>query len=148
MHDPGPERSPGESVLDLLSRRGAPRPRVTLRDEPSGHGDRPVKPLAGGEDSIPETAGKYQIQVCRGTACHVKSSLEILETLERELNIRAGQTTRDGLFSLEVVACIGACGQAPVISVNGEFHAKMDARKVKRVLAQYRERAEADDAAE
>ena len=67
--------------------------------------------------------GQFHIQVCRGTACHVKGSATVQEAFERELGIKAGETTEDGLFSLEVVACIGACGLAPVISVNGEFHA-------------------------
>ena len=67
--------------------------------------------------------GRNHVQVCRGTACHVKGSAAILEAVKRELKIDAGQTTRDGQFSLEVVACIGACGLAPVICVNGEFHA-------------------------
>ena len=82
--------------------------------------------------------GKYHIQVCRGTACHVKGSGDVLDRLERELNVEAGQTTKDGLFSIEVVACIGACGLAPVISVNGEFHAKLTPDMVTDVLDQYR----------
>jgi len=86
--------------------------------------------------------GKFHIQVCRGTACHVLGSKEVLDAVCRELEIAPGQTTRDGLFSLEVVACIGACGQAPVISINGEFHAKVAPKKVARVLAQYRKEAD------
>ena len=82
--------------------------------------------------------GKYHIQVCRGTACHVKGSLGLLNTLKRELKIEAGQTTRDGLFSLEVVACIGACGLAPVMCVNGEFHAKLTSDMVRDVITQCR----------
>lgn len=66
--------------------------------------------------------GRFHVQVCRGTACHVKGSAGVLEAVERELGIQEGQTTRDGLFSLEVVACIGACGLAPVIKVNETFH--------------------------
>lgn len=89
--------------------------------------------------------GQNHIQVCRGTACHVNNSREILATVERELGIAAGQTTRDGLFSLEIVACIGACGQAPVININGEFHAKLTPKKVRRVLAEYRKRVEEND---
>ena len=58
-----------------------------------------------------------QEQVCRGTACHVKGSFNLLETLQRELGIEAGATTRDGLFSLEVVACLEACSIAPVMTV-------------------------------
>ena len=89
--------------------------------------------------------GRYHIQICRGTACHVNGSAEILATIERELGVKSGQTTRDGNFSLEVVACIGACGQAPVISVNGEFHAKLTPKSVRRVLARYRKQVEATD---
>ncbi len=82
--------------------------------------------------------GKYHIQICRGTACHVRGSSKILETICRELNISSGQTTRDGQFSLEVVACIGACGLAPVISINGEFYASLTPEKVKDILQSYR----------
>lgn len=88
--------------------------------------------------------GKYQIQVCRGTACHVKGSLALLEALQRELKIVAGQTTKDGLFSIEVVACIGACGLAPVICINGEFHAGVTADKLTKIIADYRRKAAAN----
>jgi NADH-quinone oxidoreductase subunit E len=74
--------------------------------------------------------GKYKIQVCRGTACHVKGSGLLLENLETELGIEAGETTRDGLFSIETVACIGACSIAPAITVNGEFYGKLDKKKL------------------
>lgn len=91
-----------------------------------------------------EPLGKYHIQVCRGTACHVKGSGAVLESIQRELDIEPGQTSRDGLFSLEVVACIGACGLAPVISINGEFHAKLTPEKIAGILDEYRaETAEA-----
>jgi NADH-quinone oxidoreductase subunit E len=88
--------------------------------------------------------GKFHIQVCRGTACHVKGSAAILEVVKRELKIDAGQTSRDGQFSLEVVACIGACGLAPVIAVNGEFHAGVTTRKVAKILDSYRRKAQDD----
>ncbi|MBN2012199.1 NADH-quinone oxidoreductase subunit NuoE [candidate division KSB1 bacterium] len=87
-----------------------------------------------------ETLGKYHIQICRGTACHVKGSAKLLDAFKRELKIEAGRTTRDGMFSLEVVACIGACGLAPVISVNGEVHAGVVPDKVKSILKMYREK--------
>jgi NADH-quinone oxidoreductase subunit E len=67
--------------------------------------------------------GKYHMQVCRGTACHVKKSQQTLDAVQRTLGIKPGQTSRDGVFSLEIVACLGACGLAPVVAVNGEFHA-------------------------
>lgn len=88
--------------------------------------------------------GKYHIQVCRGTACHVKGSAAILERVQRELKIKPGETSRDGIFSLEVVACIGACGLAPVISVNGEFHANLSGDDIPPILEKYRSRKETD----
>jgi NADH-quinone oxidoreductase subunit E len=88
--------------------------------------------------------GQFHIQVCRGTACHVKGSAAVLEALESELDIEAGSTTRDGLFSLEVVACIGACGLAPVISVNGEFYAGVTPDSVREVLSSCRKEASSD----
>jgi NADH-quinone oxidoreductase subunit E len=78
--------------------------------------------------------GKYLIQICRGTACHVKGSLNLLDALKRELGIDAGMTTKDGLFSLETVACIGACSIAPVLTVNGKFHGRLDAKKVDKLV--------------
>ena len=94
-----------------------------------------------------QPAGRFHIQVCRGTACHVKGSGAVLGALQRELSIEAGQTTRDGLFSLEVVACIGACGLAPVICINGKFHAKVTPDAVREVLGEYRRKAQETDAA-
>lgn len=78
--------------------------------------------------------GKYHIQVCRGTACHVLGSATVLEELQNELKIKAGKTTSDGMFSIEVVACIGACGLAPVISINGEFHAKVTRESIRNII--------------
>lgn len=85
-----------------------------------------------------QALGKHHIQVCRGTACHVKGSLAVLEALKKTLKIEPGQTTRDGQFSLEVVACLGACGCAPVICVNGEFHAGVTPDQVKDLVTQYK----------
>ena len=89
-----------------------------------------------------EPMGSFHIQVCRGTACHVKGSAKVLDSIVNELGIKPGSTTRDGLFSLEVVACIGACGLAPVIAVNGEFHARGEADSVPGILDSYRRKAE------
>ncbi len=89
--------------------------------------------------------GTYHIQVCRGTACHVKGSSSVLDAIRNELSIEPGETSRDGLFSLEVVACVGACGLAPVICINGEFFAAMTSASVRNLLEEYRERAEEDD---
>jgi NADH-quinone oxidoreductase E subunit len=82
--------------------------------------------------------GKYHIMICRGTACHVKGSAAVLKMCEEVLGIKAGDTTRDGLFSIEVVACIGACGLAPVISINGEFHAKVNADKLRKLVNDFK----------
>ena len=78
--------------------------------------------------------GRYHIQVCRGTACHVKSSLQTLTAIQRTLQVKPGQTTRDGVFSLEVVACLGACGLAPLMAVNGEFHAGATSERASKIL--------------
>ncbi|MCF8456810.1 MAG: NADH-quinone oxidoreductase subunit NuoE [Bacteroidales bacterium] len=85
-----------------------------------------------------EPVGKYHVQVCRGTACHVLGSATVLEEIEKALKVKAGQTTRDGLFSIEVVACIGACGLAPVISINGEFYAKVTGPSIHEIISEYR----------
>jgi NADH-quinone oxidoreductase E subunit len=92
-----------------------------------------------------EAQGTYHIQVCRGTACHVKGSAAVLQAIESELEIKPGQTTRDGVFSLEVVACVGACGLAPVIAVGDEFHGGVTPDAIKDILASYREKALNDD---
>jgi len=89
-----------------------------------------------------EPKGKFHIQICRGTACHVLGSATVLDELQKALKMKAGQTSRDGLFSIEVVACIGACGLAPVICVNGEFHAKVTSNSIKEIVESYKKQAE------
>ncbi|MFZ4394722.1 MAG: NADH-quinone oxidoreductase subunit NuoE [Kiritimatiellia bacterium] len=84
--------------------------------------------------------GKYHFMVCRGTACHVKGSAKILDTLIKHLKIEPGKTSRDQLFSLEVVACMGACALSPVICLNNEFHAKVSPAKVVKLLDTCRSR--------
>ena len=91
-----------------------------------------------------QATGKFHVQVCRGTACHVKGSASVLEAVKRHLGLNPGQTARDGVFSLEVVACMGACGLAPVISVNGEFYAGMTPDSVKEILNTYRGKTSAN----
>ncbi len=82
--------------------------------------------------------GKYIIRVCRGTACHVKGSFDILQTLENELGIKAGETTADLLFTIETVACIGACSIAPVISVNGDFYGGLNTKNLQKLIKKLR----------
>ncbi|MDE6058454.1 MAG: NAD(P)H-dependent oxidoreductase subunit E [Clostridia bacterium] len=83
--------------------------------------------------------GKYKISVCLGTACYVKGADKILEELENQLEIKCGQCTPDGLFSLDSCRCVGACGLAPVIMVNDEVFGKLTPDRVKWILDDYRE---------
>ncbi len=85
--------------------------------------------------------GKYVVRVCRGTACHVKGSADILFSLEQELECQAGDTTRDKLFTLETVACIGACSIAPVISINDEYFGRITTKEIPKVLNKFRKMA-------
>ena len=85
-----------------------------------------------------EPKGKNPINVCMGTACHVRGAQLILEKLERELEIKSGETTQDGNFSVEEVRCVGCCGLAPVIMVGDEFHGKLSQTKVPGVLKKYK----------
>jgi NADH:ubiquinone oxidoreductase subunit E len=78
--------------------------------------------------------GRHHLMICRGTACHVKGSLKLLDAARKELGIEPGQTTRDGGFSLEVVACMGACGLSPVVNLDGEFHAKVTPRRLRQII--------------
>lgn len=78
--------------------------------------------------------GKYSISVCLGTACYVKGSQKILDRLQERLKIKPGETTEDGLFSIDETRCVGACGLAPVFTVNGEVYGKATVKKLDEVL--------------
>lgn len=78
--------------------------------------------------------GKYKISVCLGTACHVRGASRIMQTVERDLNIKVGETTKDMLFSLEAVRCLGCCGLAPVVTINDELYGKMTMVKMNKVI--------------
>jgi NADH-quinone oxidoreductase subunit E len=78
--------------------------------------------------------GKKVIRVCRGTACHVRGSTKILNEIEKRLGIKAGETTADMEYTLETVACIGACALAPTMTIDGETYGKMTTKKVAEVL--------------
>lgn len=81
--------------------------------------------------------GKYLIQVCAGTACHVRGGGLILQALESELGIKAGETTQNGLFTLSTVACLGACSMAPVVTIDGDFHGRLQPKEVVKLLRDY-----------
>jgi len=78
--------------------------------------------------------GKHCLNVCMGTACHVRGSPQILERLETKLNIQAGETTRDHLFTLETVNCLGACALGPIVVTGGEYSGQMTIQKTDRLL--------------
>lgn len=84
-----------------------------------------------------EPRGRHLINVCLGTACHVRGAVRVLEAMERELAIGSGKTTKDLRFTLETVNCVGACALGPVVIVDGEYHGQMKAEKAKGVLADY-----------
>lgn len=79
--------------------------------------------------------GRKHVTVCRGTACYVRGASRILEAVEKHLGIKEGQTTEDMEYSLETVACIGACGLSPCIMINKRVEAKMTPKKVTELLA-------------
>ena len=83
--------------------------------------------------------GKYQISVCLGTACYVKGSDKILEAVEKELGIKCGECTEDGLFSIDSCRCVGACGLAPVMMIGEEVYGKLTPEMVKGIIDKYRE---------
>jgi NADH:ubiquinone oxidoreductase subunit E len=86
-----------------------------------------------------EPRGKYVINICMGTACHVKGAADILATFERELGIEMGQTTDDKLFTLDAVMCIGCCGLAPVLKINEDVHGLMTKKAVPKLIKKYRD---------
>ena len=81
--------------------------------------------------------GKYVLKVCRGTACHVKGSRSILRLMQKELNLNEGETSPDYQFTLETVACLGACFLAPTMMINRDYFGKLSPTKVTSVLGEY-----------
>ncbi len=85
--------------------------------------------------------GKYVIGVCLGTACYVKGGQNVLDKFSNLLNIKSGETTEDGLFTLDSLRCIGACGIAPAVSINGKVYSKVTVDEVARIIDSYRKEA-------
>jgi NADH-quinone oxidoreductase subunit E len=81
--------------------------------------------------------GRHQIHVCMGTACHVRGAEKILETVERDLNIKPGENDKDLRFSLETVNCVGACALGPIIIIDGNYAGDMKIESVKPLLDKY-----------
>jgi NADH-quinone oxidoreductase subunit E len=76
-----------------------------------------------------EPIGRKHVCVCVGTACHVRGAAQVVDTLERDLQLAPGETSKDGNFTLETVNCVGACALGPLVTVNGEYFGKMDQKK-------------------
>jgi NADH-quinone oxidoreductase E subunit len=89
-----------------------------------------------------EPRGRYHIQVCHGTTCHVAGGMNLIRELEKQLRIHHGESTRDGRFSIEVVSCMGACGKAPVVAVNDDYYIRMNAEELKELLGIFRKKDE------
>ncbi|NPV43182.1 NADP-reducing hydrogenase subunit HndA [Koleobacter methoxysyntrophicus] len=83
--------------------------------------------------------GKYQINLCKGTACYVRGADRILEKVRDVLGIGPGDTTDDGLFSLDVIRCLGACGLGPVITINDETYARLKPDNIPEIIARYKD---------
>ena len=81
--------------------------------------------------------GKYNVSICLGTACFVKGSNEILESAKEKLGIGEGETTKDGKFSLDTTRCVGACGLAPVFTINDEVYGNSTVKKFNEVIDEY-----------
>ena len=81
--------------------------------------------------------GRHIINVCLGTACHVRGGVRVLERIERELGIRRGETTEDLRYTLETVNCVGACALGPIVIIDGEYSGEMTADKVKPLIERY-----------
>ncbi len=89
-----------------------------------------------------ERKGKYVVRVCRGTACHVKGGRSILRFMKRELGLDEGETSPDYQFTLETVACLGACFLAPTMMINKTYYGRLSPPKVSSILTQYGRREE------
>jgi NADH-quinone oxidoreductase subunit E/NADP-reducing hydrogenase subunit HndA len=82
--------------------------------------------------------GKFVVGVCLGTACYVKGSQQVLDKFSEILNIKPGETSEDGLFTLDALRCIGACGIAPAITINGKVYPKVAVNQVPGIVEEYR----------
>ena len=88
-----------------------------------------------------EPKGKYVIGVCLGTACYVKGAQQVLDKFSEILKIKPGQTTEDGLFTLDALRCLGACGIAPAVSINGKVHPKVSVTQIQGIIDELKEGA-------
>jgi NADH-quinone oxidoreductase subunit E/NADP-reducing hydrogenase subunit HndA len=87
-----------------------------------------------------EPKGKYLISICLGTACYVRNSELVLDEFCKQLGIKAGETTKDGLFSITSIRCVGACGLAPVVMINDKIYGRLKPQQVKKIIEEYRQK--------
>lgn len=92
-----------------------------------------------------EPKGEHQVTVCMGTACHVRGAPLILEEFERNLDIEAGHTRKDGKYSLDSVACLGCCAIGPVVVVDGEYYAQTSIRNAGKIVRKLEKKEKSDD---
>ena len=82
--------------------------------------------------------GKYNLQFCNNIACWLRGSEELIEQAEQRCKIKMGETTKDGLFTISEVECLGSCGTAPVCQINNDYHENFDKQKLEKVLEEFR----------
>lgn len=140
-------------IAELKDERGALMPILQKAQDIYGYLPIEVQTLISDETGIPlekiygvvtfysqfslYPKGKFQISVCLGTACYVKGSGDIYNKLVEKLGIEGGQCTPDGKYSLDACRCIGACGLAPVMTINGEVYGKLTVEQIDDILAKY-----------
>lgn len=91
-----------------------------------------------------EPRGKHTLDICMGTACYIKGAQELMDTLKENLKIDAGETTADHLFTVKSTRCIGACGLAPILVVNGDVHGNASSGEIKKIIKKYRKGEEVE----
>ena len=102
-----------------------------------GYLPKEVQELIAMELGIPKPKGKYPISVCMGTACYVRGAEKVLDEFKRQLGIEVGETTADGLFSLDSLRCVGACGLAPVVMVGQKVFGRLTQSSVKGIIDEF-----------
>ena len=144
-----------EYIGSLKEERGALMPVMQKAQEIYGYLPRQVQEMIAEEMGVPLTdvygvatfyamfslqkSGKRRVSLCMGTACYVRGVQAVLDELEKQLGVSAGQTTADGLFTLDATRCLGCCGLAPVMTVGEEVYGRLEAKDVKGILDKYKE---------
>ena len=151
---PEQEKQLLEVIAEKKGEKGALMPILQKAQEIYGYLPIEVQTIISNETGIPlekiygvvtfyaqfslNPKGKYKISVCLGTACYVKGSGDILDKITQILGLPAGSTTPDGKYSLEATRCIGACGLAPVLTINNEVYGKLVPADMEGILAKYK----------